>query len=253
MNPMQKVSIHYSNLTKTEKATCDLITSKPEVVIENPIAEAAKIYDVSPSSILRLSKRLGYKGYTEFRYALEAFKNENEQNKSSEHLYSKVIDTYVETLEEMKNCINEDKINNLISLMNTKNIISVGIGNSSLPAQQLIYCLYMRNRIGKCIDDTVKLGFLEGSMDESHIVIIFSVSGNTSLYKDEIMKWKKDHVYIVLITTNPDSALLEAVNMSFILPTLSIPISSNEHNPKYMDNRSILFAFIDIIMAYFHK
>ncbi|MCD7839554.1 MAG: MurR/RpiR family transcriptional regulator [Erysipelotrichaceae bacterium] len=253
MNPMQKISVHYSNLTKTEKATCDLITSKPEVVIENPIAEAAKIYDVSSSSILRLSKRLGYKGYTEFRYALEAFKNENEQSKSSEHLYSKVIDTYVETLTEMKSYINEDEINELISFMNSKNIISVGIGNSSLPAQQLVYCLYMKNRIGKCIDDTVKLGFLEGSMDESYVVIIFSVSGNTDLYKDEIAKWKKDHVTIVLITTNPDSSLVRDVDTCFILPTLPIPISSNEYNPKYMDNRSILFAFIDIIMAYFNK
>ncbi|MCD7809637.1 MAG: MurR/RpiR family transcriptional regulator, partial [Erysipelotrichaceae bacterium] len=105
MNPMQKISIFYANLTKAEKRTCDLITANPEVIINNPVAEAAAIYQVSPSSIVRLSKKIGYKGYTEFRYALEAYKNEEKQSQSSNHLYSKVIDAYVKTLEEMKSCI----------------------------------------------------------------------------------------------------------------------------------------------------
>ena len=29
MDPMQKVSIHYCNLTKKERATCDLIMENP--------------------------------------------------------------------------------------------------------------------------------------------------------------------------------------------------------------------------------
>ena len=66
MNPMQKISIYYAGLTKAEKSTCDLILDHPEIVIENPIAEAARLYNVSPSSILRLSKKLEYKGYSEF-------------------------------------------------------------------------------------------------------------------------------------------------------------------------------------------
>ncbi|MCD7810016.1 MAG: SIS domain-containing protein, partial [Erysipelotrichaceae bacterium] len=132
-----------------------------------------------------------------------------------------------------------------------KNIISVGLGNSSLPAQQLIYCMYMQNRIGKCIDDDVKLKFLEDSMDENYVVVIFSVSGSEDFYEKEILKWKKDNVSTVLITTNPDSSTINVVDITFVLPTLPIPISSSKNNPKYLDNRSIFFAFIDIVMAYY--
>ena len=54
MDPMQKVSIHYCNLTKKERATCDLIMENPEVVIHNPIAEAAEIYQVSPKFVIKV-------------------------------------------------------------------------------------------------------------------------------------------------------------------------------------------------------
>ena len=42
MDPMQKVSIHYCNLTKKERATCDLIMENPEVVIHNPLRKRLK-------------------------------------------------------------------------------------------------------------------------------------------------------------------------------------------------------------------
>lgn len=251
MDPMQKISIHYANLTRTEKSTCDLITENPDIVIDNPIAEAAIIYDVSPSSILRLSKKLGYKGYSEFRYALESYKNHKANTLHENALYGRVLDTYKTSLSEMNNCIDEEKMLQLVTLLKTKNVITVGVGNSSLPAQQFIYSFYMYNRIGKCINDTVQLGFLDQAITKDYVVIIFSVSGNNAIYRDEVKKWKAVGVTIVLITTNPESTLIQKADLTFILPSLPIAILTHKKQPKYLENRSIFFIFIDIIMAYY--
>lgn len=251
MDPMQKISVHYANLTKAEKITCNVIMENPEVVIENPIAEAAKLYNVSPSSILRLSKKIGYKGYSEFRYALESYQQQEKQSGDQNLLYGRILQTYQTSLNEMNHCIDEEKMIRFVKLLMTKRTISVGVGNSSLPAQQLIYSLYMHNVIGKCIDDNVRLSFLDKAVNETDIIVIFSVSGNVDIYQKEVRNWKKDHVPIVLITTNPESLLIKDVDMTFILPSLPITILSKEIQPRYLENRSIFFIFIDIIMAYY--
>lgn len=251
MNPMQKISIHYTNLTKSEIITCNLILENPGVVVNNPIAEAAKLYNVSPSSILRFSKKIGYKGYSEFRYALESYQQQEKQSGDQNLLYGKVLQVYQTSLNEMNTCIDEEKIMNFVKLLMNKRTISVGVGNSSLPAQQLIYSLYMHNVIGECIDDTIRLSFLNKAVNEDDVIVIFSVSGNVDIYQKEVQNWKKDHVPIVLITTNPESLLINDVNMTFVLPSLPITILSKEIQPKYLDNRSIFFIFIDIIMTYY--
>ena len=250
MNPMQKISIYYAGLTKAEKSTCDLILDHPEIVIENPIAEAARLYNVSPSSILRLSKKLEYKGYSEFRYALEAYKKENHTTPQNK-LYAKVLDTYNSSLKEMNQCIDEEQMLQLVTLLKNKNVITVGVGNSSLPAQQFVYSFYMQDRIGKCIDDTIKLSFLDKAINQDYVVIIFSVTGNMGIYSQEVKKWKAANVSLVLITTNPESKLIEDMSLSFVLPSLPITILTQEAQPKYLENRSIFFVFIDIVMAYY--
>lgn len=71
MNPIERISVYYDQFSIAERKTCNLIIEDPQTVIDNPIAEAAKIYDVSTSSLLRVAKRMEYKGYSEFRYALK--------------------------------------------------------------------------------------------------------------------------------------------------------------------------------------
>lgn len=253
MDVMQKISVHYVTLSKAEKKTCDLIIENPQVIIDNPIASAAEIYQVSPSSILRFSKRIGYKGYSEFRYELERYQLEKKNESKSENCenYNNVLNTYKTTIDEMLLLDYEKDLIQLVKLLHTKNIITVGIGNSSLPAKQLVYTLYEEHVLAECFDDAVKLNFLENIIDSNNLIIIFSVSGNTDTYLSHVKTWKKTGAPLVLITTNPDSKLIEQCNLSFVLPSLPIRTVSNYSKTHYLDNRSIFFIFVDIIRAYY--
>lgn len=151
----------------------------------------------------------------------------------------------------MNQCIDEEQMLQLVTLLKNKNVITVGVGNSSLPAQQFVYSFYMQDRIGKCIDDTIKLSFLDKAINQDYVVIIFSVTGNMGIYSQEVKKWKAANVSLVLITTNPESKLIEDMSLSFVLPSLPITILTQEAQPKYLENRSIFFVFIDIVMAYY--
>lgn len=95
MNPIEKASLYYTQLTKSEKETCDKIMNSPHIILNHSILEAAKIFNVSGASISRLCKKLGYKGYSELRYALEDYYNHSEmsqveQESSIVHLIKKL-------------------------------------------------------------------------------------------------------------------------------------------------------------------
>lgn len=250
MNPMQKISVHYSNLSKAEKVTCDLILKEPQVIIDNPIAEAAKIYQVSPSSILRMTKRLGYKGYSEFRYAMEGYINTQEIY-SENKLSSSIIDSYCTALNELKTSFDEKDMFEFIEMIDRKNVFTVGIGNSSLPANQFVYSMYVEGKWCECIGDALKIKYLDISITDQDMVIIFSVSGNNESYGALCKEWKKKNIKTALITANSESKLINIVNYSFILPTLPFTDLIQNNQKRYLDNRSLFFVFTDIIMSYY--
>lgn len=254
MDPMQKISIYYNALTKAERVTCDLIIKKPEIVIDNPIAEAAAIYNVSPSSILRLSKKLKYKGYSEFRYALEACtRKESSSIDNNNSIYNQVINIYQSTFDELKNQFNEDQIRKLIHIIKTKNIKTIGIGNSSLPAKQLAYSLYMEDRWCENIDDSVRIGFLENHMGENDAAIFFTVSAEKDLYYSQAKKWRNSGSTVVVITTNPEARLKKVSDLTIVLPAFPLRFYQSTNHVRYLENRSTFYVFIDILLAYYTK
>lgn len=252
MNPMQKVSIYYDQLTKAEKATCHLIIENPEVVINNPIARASEIYKVSPSSILRLTKKLDYKGYSEFRYALESYKNQNKsEEKQNTFLYNKIINVYQSNFEELNKTLNENDLHKLIHIIKTKNIKTIGIGSSAFPAEQLAHSLCNEGKWADAVIDNVKITFIDKNVNKNDAIIIFSVSGHVKLFYDEAKKWKKSGATLIVITSNPDSKLNTISDLTILLPTLPLTMLQSSNHARYLENRSFFYIFIDILLAYY--
>ena len=75
MNFKEKISIYYTSLTPTEKKICTKILDNPEIIIEHSIIEAGNLCQTSKSAMLRFAKKLQYRGYSEFKYAIEEYKN----------------------------------------------------------------------------------------------------------------------------------------------------------------------------------
>lgn len=250
MNTMQRISIHYVQLSNSERKVCDLILENPEVIINNPIAEAAKIYNVSPSSILRMSKKVGYKGYSEFRYALEASVIQNKENKDSSRI-SRIMESYQNVLQDLKTAFDEQEIIKFVEDLKTKKFYTIGIGNSSLPAKQLVYVLYPLGKWGECVDDSVRINYLSEDLNKDDFVIFFSVSGSIENYEKICQKCKNVGATTALITMNQESYIASLTDYCFVLPSLPISFMDKDKQPRYLDNRSLFFIFIEVVLSYY--
>ncbi len=67
----QLVNEHHSKLNENDDYVLSFITQNMEISISQTVSELAKQANVSDSTIIRLTKKLGFKGYGEFRYYLK--------------------------------------------------------------------------------------------------------------------------------------------------------------------------------------
>lgn len=248
MNPFDKISINFNRLSKAEKKTCTSILNNPEIIIEKSISDAATIYDVSTSSIQRVAKKLGYKGYSEFKYSLEEHSTNASKKDDHESLSSQLFDVYTATLLDWKKSIEDDKFIKLAKLIKEKNLKTIGIGNSGLAASHLVYSLYMYGKWAECLNNTTKIDYLEYGITENDLYIIFSMSG-CLVSINRIKTWKKKKATIVLITADENAPIKEYVDLNIVIPTL--PIFINKTSNNILDNRTNFYILIDIILLYY--
>ena len=132
-----------------------------------------------------------------------------------------------------------------------KRIFTVGIGNSSLPAKQMIYSLYACNQWGECIDDNVKIRYLIENLSVDDIVVVFSVSGSLENFKGLYSVCKENKIKTALITMNDSESLNDLVDFLFVLPSLPL-YRLDSHNMNYLDNRNLFNIFIETVMVLYN-
>ncbi|WP_412518709.1 MurR/RpiR family transcriptional regulator [Staphylococcus simulans] len=82
MNFQQRVQLHYNNLSISEKFLINYIENNYSKIANISIVALSELANVSTSTIVRSMKKLGYNGFTDFKYQIV---NED-QNKFSEPL-----------------------------------------------------------------------------------------------------------------------------------------------------------------------
>ena len=64
------VKIHYPSFSKAEKKVADFIMENPSKILPLYITELAQMSGTSEASIVRFSKKLGFKGFQQFKIAI---------------------------------------------------------------------------------------------------------------------------------------------------------------------------------------
>lgn len=255
MNIKEKISIFYTSLTPTEKRIYTQIIDNPEIIINHSIIEAAKLCQTSKSAMLRFAKKLEYRGYSDFKYAIEEYHKDTILSQSTSSQNSNILhdisETFLVTIRSIGQLDYDQQLKELIHLMaNTPYVKALGIGNSAFCANQLIYSLYSHNLFFDAVTDDVQFTYLANCLTKDYLLIVFSVSGSDNTYLSLFKKAHSINAKTILITMNNDSILNKYAHMVFLLPS---HVSSFQHAKvlKQLDNRTTLYYFAEIISYYY--
>lgn len=246
MTIFEKMEIAKASLTKSENLVYDSISDNPEAVEKYTILQLAEHFNISKSSIMRFCQKLGYSGYSEFRFDYIRDIHSSAFNSASDQtILSQSTSLYTTAISQLSQ-LDEKQILKLCSEIKKRDCIyCIGSGKSYLPCELMNYNLI---RLGKKVltfDTGILYNDLPKILKNNDLVIIFSKSGDRKALQKEIMEFKEKKCHIFLITCNPKLKNHNYIDDVLVLPTVL-------KNEKAVIGSSALFIiFADILQSYY--
>lgn len=252
MNPLELLENEYPNLTKSEQAITDYILNNPMSVIRFSLTQIAKEARTSNTAVIRLCQKLGYQGFSEFKFSLSraalsdthGSDGDGEGAGVSEDSVTAIVSQYVKYLNQMAAQADMGQIRQIAGLIcGCPRMVIMGNNRTGFSASQLSYRL---SRIGVAnhltTDQVVMADYME-IFGPGDVCLIFSISAS-KIYRDVIQRMKKKGATVVLFTMNGSSPFKKLCDHYVCLPQIS-------YNKKmgFLDDQAIFFVFIEVLIS----
>ncbi|GKU25161.1 MurR/RpiR family transcriptional regulator [Clostridium folliculivorans] len=219
-------------LTEVERQVLEYIINNIDLVLNKGVREVANINYTSAATIIKVSKKLGYTGYTDMIYRLNfIIKNQKKnQDRTSD------ITSFIEEIDKVK-------IDNFVAtiIKHRQNIIFITATGFSGPIAEF-FCRKMLVLGFKCIQ-TNSYGVYDSNQIGGSLVIGISKSGETESVTKVIDYASKNNLDIITFTGNQSSYMAKKSTIHFSVL-----------DDKELDDRNItanyFYARIMIVMEY---
>lgn len=190
-NPLLCMREMYESLSSSEKNIAKGLLEDPTLVVQYNIRElAARLY-VSPATVVRLSKSLGFAGYREFKqavvYELARYESNGKENLSDisredsiQEIAEKITHQNMQSLEETLELLDVDIVEQCVEhLCRCRHVLLFGMGASLCVAKDASLKFLRVNKSCFVMDDLHSQYLLAENSTKEDFAIIFSYSGET--------------------------------------------------------------------------
>ena len=246
MNPFERLDFYKNNYTKSEQLIYDWIKKNPSTVVIDSIDALALETSTSKAAIIRFSKKIGYSGFAEFKFELSRYiisgsrENENESMDIALSITS-LYAGYIKQINDYIDLKNIRKIAKLIS--NAKRVKIIGKNRTGFSALQFRYRLTKIGFDAEALTDPILIEQIQESLTKGDVAIIFTTRAADPKYYEFIKTVSKNGVTTVVITCT-ETKLIKQANYHVLLPSIE-----NASTSSFLDNQTILFVFIEILLA----
>ncbi|MRH41616.1 SIS domain-containing protein [Aquibacillus halophilus] len=245
-----------NSITPAHQKVAMYILSFPGRVLDQTASQIAKETHTSEASVIRLTKELGFKGFTEFKIKLaKDFGAESDlpvsgnikQEDTPELIFQKSITTDLENLKFVMDMINKDTLNQVVNELVVANKVGFFAIASSF---SVAYDAYLRfSKIGlNCfatLDSSAQI-MLAQSLNENDVAFAYSRSGQSRIPVKSLKIAKQNGAKTIAITQSPKSEIVEYSDLVITLPK-SINNTSEAGNFSEVVPMSIINALYSAV------
>lgn len=221
-----KIQFLLPSLSKGERITAEYMADNLEKISELELLAISDEIGVSQATIIRLCKRIGYKGFLEMKKSVRAAKYESEPDSVSEsanefrQLMQQVIDQNGEIMRKAYALVTGEYGRAVEALMSGNMIHMFGNGDAIIPCE-LLHIKLMKIGIPCCVvnDQDLQL-FGASSMKEGDVALAVSHTGRSKSIVEAMKKAKERGACTIAITGAARSPLLKYCDI--VLSTGSI-------------------------------
>lgn len=214
---LMTIKKQYHTLTGVEQTVADYILQNSAEVINMPIDTLAGNAGVAKSAIIRLSKSLGFQGYSELKISLAMELSGNKKmnyipyidpNDDPATIMQKVFSANIKTLHDTCEKLDKVLLKQAVDMLSGEGIIYIyAIGTSASIAREFQYRLMQIGKTAFCINDAPTMKVSSLNIKENDVAIGISHSGRTIVTIEALQLAKKKGARTLCITSYPDSPI----------------------------------------------
>ncbi|WGN88617.1 MurR/RpiR family transcriptional regulator [Ligilactobacillus faecis] len=190
------ITDHQKKLGDLDKVILRYVLNNKEVVSQISITDLAKATYTSKSTILRLVRKLGFAGFSEFKYFLKA---SVKKEKAPTEMFSELqLADIIQTIKGLEHVEWEALTDHL---RNASTIYCYGTGFAQRKAlDEFAKNLLQLGKRALTIPNKTELDMAMEMITKDDVVIIASLSGETENIKENLFMWTLKNVPVMSIT-----------------------------------------------------
>jgi len=252
-----KIRTLYNSFSKTAKKIADYVLENRDEIIYMSVTELAEKCEVGETTIIRFCRKIGLKGYQEFKLVLAremANKQEIVSDKVTneddiETIINKVTESNIQAIRDTARLISRDTIEKAAEVIIGSDKVDVyGVGSSGFTAGDTKY-KFMRIGI-KCesFSDPHMQCMSAVNLTDKSVAIGISSSGSTKDTVDSLSKAKEAGAFTIAITNYAKSPITNVADLVLLTVARETPIRSGALTSKIaqLDVIDILYTVIAI-------
>lgn len=250
MDFLSNINLKKNLLTKNELKACELICKDLTKVQQLSLTEMSAEIKVTKTTILRFCQKMGYSGYTEFRYDCVKYVNslnnaEDTVNRENDKIIN-VEKIYIDTIKLMHYTLNDEIIKRLVTLIkDARRVRCVGEINSAVTCLQLKYALAMYGIDAEVLSSPAEVKAIDLAATKDDLILMISVTGKSETIKEALALQENNCCKIALVTMNAQSHLENEVDAFILLPSVA-----TLKNKSLLDSVPIFSVFVEILLHY---
>src|SRR5699024_8368917 len=218
----------YKNkFTKSEQKLYNYIHENFEQIINQSLTEIANACNVWEATVLRFCRKLGYKGYQEFKLALARELSTRENDGHDETYIDKVKNNMIQAVDDTYKLVDDDLLQEAITkIYNAKEVVVYGVSSSGIAG------LDMQNRLMRIginietITDSHNQVIRSNSANSETVIIAISLTGSTKDIIDAVKTGKNNDATVIAITNYMESPLTSYADIVLLTSAKENPLDS---------------------------
>lgn len=250
MDFLSNIHLKKNTLTKNELKACELILQDLNKVQMYSLTEMSEKIKITKTTILRFTQKMGYSGYTEFRYDCVKYVNSlSNAERVIEDENAKIINVekiYMDTIKLLHYTLKDEDLKSLAtSIQSARKVRCVGEINSEVTCLQLKYALAMYGIDADVLPSTSNVKAIDLMTNEQDLLIVISASADSHIVKTAFDLKENTGCQIALVTMNPSTSLEKESDVFLLLPSVA-PLK----NKSLLDSVPIYSIFVEILLHY---
>lgn len=219
-NEKQSVFVHigseYYTFTAAEKKLADYILSAQDCISRMSISELASACSVADATVSRFCRRLGYKGYPDFKLAIanasihrledNPLSGEITREDTLETISQKLLNASAMAMVQTREVLNLDAVAEAAAVLReSTSVLCMGQGGSMLIASEAAHLFSTISGKFRPVSDSHMQAMAAVMMEPTDSILFYSYSGSTLAMLDTLKTAKERGGKVILVTRFPNS------------------------------------------------